>query len=111
MEKDHRLRKNYYFCLSFLSKGRTYNPVQNIWSKIEKPSKTGQSKKSLIFTFAFFWTAIAKVESRKGILCTGLCLHPNFESFLICLKVFFLFSTLPMMIKISGKNAHLVQES
>ena len=37
------------------------NPGQNIWNKIEKSSKTGQGKKSLITTFACFLTAIAKV--------------------------------------------------
>ena len=30
-----------------------YNPEQDIWNKIEKSSKTGQDKKSLIPTFAF----------------------------------------------------------
>ena len=34
-----------------------YNPGQNIWNKIEKSSKTGQDKKSLISTFACFLTA------------------------------------------------------
>ena len=38
-----------------------YNPGQNIWNKIEKSSKTGQDKKSLISTFACFLTATAKV--------------------------------------------------
>ena len=38
-----------------------YNSGQNIWNKIEKSSKTGQDKKSLISTFACFLTAIAKV--------------------------------------------------
>ena len=38
-----------------------YNPGQNIWHKIEKSSKTGQDKKSLISTFACFLTATAKV--------------------------------------------------
>ena len=38
-----------------------YNPGQNIWNKIEKSSKTGQEKESLISTFAWFLTAIAKV--------------------------------------------------
>ena len=32
-----------------------YNPGQNIWNKIEKSSKTGQDKKSLISTFACFF--------------------------------------------------------
>ena len=39
----------------------TYDPGQNIWNKIEKSSKTGHDKKSLISTFASFLTAIAKV--------------------------------------------------
>ena len=40
--------------------GTYYNPGQNIWNKIEKPSKTGEDKKSLISTFACFLTATAK---------------------------------------------------
>ena len=38
-----------------------YNPGQNIWNKMEKFSKTGQDKKSLISTFAQFLIATAKV--------------------------------------------------
>ena len=38
-----------------------YNPMQNIWNKLEKYSKTGQDKKRLISTFACFLTATAKV--------------------------------------------------
>ena len=34
---------------------RTFNPGQNIWNKIEKSSKTGQDKRSLLFTFACFF--------------------------------------------------------
>ena len=48
------------------------NPGQNIWNKVEKSSKTGQVKKSLISTFACFLTAIAKVqflEGRLGAMC------------------------------------------
>ena len=37
------------------------DPGQNIWDKIEKSSKTGQGKKSLISTFTCFLTATAKV--------------------------------------------------
>ena len=37
------------------------NPGKNICNKIEKSSKTGQKKKSLISTFARCLTAIAKV--------------------------------------------------
>ena len=32
-----------------------YNPGQNISNKAEKPSKSGQDKKSLISTFAYFF--------------------------------------------------------
>ena len=35
--------------------------MQNIWNKLEKSSKTGPDKKSLISTFACFLTANAKV--------------------------------------------------
>ena len=38
-----------------------YNHRQDIWKRIEKSSKIGQSKKSLISTFAVFLTFIAKV--------------------------------------------------
>ena len=38
-----------------------FNPGQSIWNKIEKSSKTGQDKKSLISTFACFLTATAKL--------------------------------------------------
>ena len=37
-----------------------YSPGQNIWSNIEKSSKAGQDRKTLITTFACFLTAIAK---------------------------------------------------
>ena len=37
------------------------NPGQNIWNKVDKSSKIGQDKKSLISTFACFFTVIAKV--------------------------------------------------
>ena len=39
----------------------TYNPMQNICNKLEKSSKTGQDKKSLISTFRCFLTATAKI--------------------------------------------------
>ena len=35
--------------------------MQNMWNKLEKSSKTGQDKKSLISIFAYFLTATAKV--------------------------------------------------
>ena len=37
------------------------NPGQNIWHKIEKSSKTERGKKSLISTYTYLLTAIAKV--------------------------------------------------
>ena len=37
------------------------NFEQNIWNKMEKCSKTGQEKKSLVSIFARFLTAIGKV--------------------------------------------------
>ena len=45
----------------YFFKGYTYNPEQNIWNKLEKSSKTGQDKRSLISTFACFLTGTAKV--------------------------------------------------
>ena len=53
------------------------NPRQNIWNKIEKSSKIGPGKKSLISTFAYFLTAITKVQFLDGRLGTRLCLHFN----------------------------------
>ena len=38
-----------------------YNPGQNIWDKMEKSSKSKQSKKDLMPISARFLTAIAKV--------------------------------------------------
>ena len=38
-----------------------YSPGRGIWSGVEKSSKTGQGKKSLISTFVCFLTAAAKV--------------------------------------------------
>ena len=45
----------------FIAKISVKLPMQNIWNKLEKSSKTGQDKKSLISTFACFLTATAKV--------------------------------------------------
>ena len=53
------------------------NPAQNIWNKIEKSSKTGEEKKSLISAFACFLTATAKVEFVQVRLGTRLCVHSN----------------------------------
>ena len=40
---------------------RTYNPMQNVRNKLANSSKIGQDKKSLVFPFACFLTATAKV--------------------------------------------------
>ena len=65
VEASTKLQKMHFFGqLKDYNSGRkhgNYNPGQNIWSKIEKSSKTGQIKKSLISTFACFLTAIVKV--------------------------------------------------
>ena len=37
----------------------------------------GEVKRSLICTFACFWTAIARVQFLEGGLAAGLCLHSN----------------------------------
>ena len=63
------------------------NPGQNIWNKIEKPSKTGQVKKIFISTFMCFLTAIAKVWFLGGRLGAGLYVSaqiwdvPNYSLF------------------------------
>ena len=71
-----------------------YNPGQNIWNRIEKSSKTGQDKKSLISTFACFSTATAKVWFLEGGLGTNVSTQiwdfPNFPLFskILSLKSF-----------------------
>ena len=44
----------------------SYKSRQNIWNKIEKSSKIGQSKKDLIFTLACFWLNSPKFSFLKG---------------------------------------------
>ena len=39
----------------FLNEIENCNPGQNIWNKIEKSSKIGREKKSLISTFAYLY--------------------------------------------------------
>ena len=39
-----------------------YNPGQNIWNKMKKLREIGQSQKTLIAAFAYFFTATAKVS-------------------------------------------------
>ena len=65
-------------CLNFdrLS-SKFYDPGQNIWHKIEKSSKTGGDKKSLISTFACFFIVIAKLWFLEGRLGAAQCLHPS----------------------------------
>ena len=58
------IQPNFTFILNIISEFSihfTYNPMQSIWNRLEKSSKTGQGKKSLISTFACFLAAIAKV--------------------------------------------------
>ena len=57
--------------------GCSDNPGKKNWKKIEKSSKTGQGKKSLISIFACFLTVTDKVELVQGILGTRLFVHPN----------------------------------
>ena len=59
--KRKKLSTDSLNCLIKHIKCQNYNPGQNIWNKIEKFSKTGQDKKSLISPFACFLTATAKV--------------------------------------------------
>ena len=53
------------------------SPGQNIWNKIEKSSKNGQKKNSLIFPFAFFLLLLPKFNFWNQRLGTRVCLHPN----------------------------------
>ena len=48
-------------------KPRNHNPGQNIWKKIEKSSKIGQGKKSMVTTSAGFLTATAKGYFEKKL--------------------------------------------
>ena len=50
-----------YWVSGTFDKFKIYNPGKNIWNKIEKSSKIGQDKKSLISTFACFLTVTAKL--------------------------------------------------
>ena len=54
-----------------------YNPIQNLWDKLGKSSKTGQDKKNLRSTFARFLTATARVYFLEERMGTRLCLDPN----------------------------------
>ena len=47
-------RKKMKITIEFYIFELVYNPGQNIWNKIEKYSKIGRDKKSLISTFACF---------------------------------------------------------
>ena len=58
------IQPNFTFILNIIlqfSIHFTYNSMQNVWNKLEKSSKTGQGKKSLISTFACFLIAAAEV--------------------------------------------------
>ena len=73
------------------------NPGQNIWNKIEKSSKTGQEKKSLISTFEGFLTAIAKVKFLEGRLGTRMYTYLNLKFFW-----YFLISLNPQILRCSA---------
>ena len=49
------------------------NPGQNIWDKVNKPSKIGEDQKTLVSPFEYFLTVPAKVFMSQ----------PNFETFLV----------------------------
>ena len=49
----------------------SYNPGQDIWGKVEKSSKIGQGKKSLISTFACFWLLLPKFNFWRGDWALG----------------------------------------
>ena len=73
------------------------NPGQNIWNKIEKSSKIGQEKKSLISTFEGFLTAIAKVKFLEERLDTRLRTYLNLKFFW-----YFLISLNPQILRCSA---------
>ena len=54
-----------------------YNPGENILNKIVKSSKTGQDKKSLIYTLCVFDGHCQSLIFGRETLGTRLCLHPN----------------------------------
>ena len=61
--------------------GIAYNLGQNIWNKMEKSSKSGQEKKSLVSVLTCFLTAIAKIYLVAGRLGATLCVHPILRFF------------------------------
>ena len=65
-------RFNYRFRREFLQDG-WYNSGQGIWGGIQKSSKIGQDKKSLIYFFASFLTIVARVFYLYG----GLAISPS----------------------------------
>ena len=65
IRNDGFRQENWFYTNFFFVSSYNYSvkarPGQNVWNKIEKSSKTEQDKKSLIYTFACFLTASAKV--------------------------------------------------
>ena len=59
----------------------TYNPGQNIWNKVKKHSKIAQEKKTMISTFAYFLTIVAKVFFPEDRLGKRICFHLNLTFF------------------------------
>ena len=63
IEKLTKTQQEFCFQSAQSITGMMHNPRQNICSKIEKSSKIGLGKKSLILTFACFLTDIAKAST------------------------------------------------
>ena len=72
MGKDYRLRKNYYFCLSFLSKSRT------LWqTNLNRKSLLEQISRLVEISFRnhpLLCVAIVGVSSRNKLLMQNLIL-------------------------------------
>ena len=78
---DERTGSPNYFLVKKHSFGIAYNLGQNIWNKMEKSSKTGQEKKSMVSILTCFLTAFAKVYFLEGRLGTSLCVNPKLRFF------------------------------
>ena len=57
---------------------------QNIWNKMEKPSKIEQDNKNLISAFAGFFNCYCQSLTSGRETDTGLCLQPNLRLSDIC---------------------------
>ena len=85
LTKKRRPPKIFYtfmkFSLFLMRISKNYNPGQNIWHKVKKSIKIGQDFKNLLSKFAYFLTAIVKVQFLEGRLGTRLRIHPNLTFF------------------------------